>query len=73
MASIHDTMDYGYDPTVAEPGPIFVPPRPATPPPSNATVNAELLPQADNAELLRLGLDLWACNFRHGQGRQLRS
>ena len=44
MASIHDTMDYGYDPTVAEPGPIFVPPRPATPPPSNATVNAELLP-----------------------------
>jgi hypothetical protein len=44
MASIHDTMDYGYDPTVAEPGPVFVPPRPATPPPSNATVNAELLP-----------------------------
>ncbi|MGB6176085.1 MAG: C1 family peptidase [Methylocella sp.] len=46
MASIDDTMDYGYDPTVAEPGPVFVPPRPATPPLSNKTVNPLWLPPA---------------------------
>lgn len=44
MAWIRETMDYGYDPTVAEPGPVFVPPRPATPPPRHRTVNALWLP-----------------------------
>ena len=44
MDLIHDTMDYGYDPTVAEPGPIFVPPRPAIPPPPSANVDATFLP-----------------------------
>ena len=44
MDLIHDTMDYGYDPTVEEPGPVFVPPRPATPPPPSANVDATFLP-----------------------------
>ncbi|WP_438853619.1 C1 family peptidase [Agromyces sp. M3QZ16-3] len=43
MATIHDTMDYGYDPTVPEPGPVSVPPSVGPPPPS-ALVNADFLP-----------------------------
>src|SRR5689334_9912728 len=44
MPTIHDTMDYGYDPTVPEPGPITEPPLAAAPLPSSATVNSAYLP-----------------------------
>jgi hypothetical protein len=43
MPTIHDTMDYGYDPSVPEPGPVTEPPRAATLP-SSARVNAAFLP-----------------------------
>lgn len=43
MATIHDTMDYGYDPTVPEPGPVSAPPAVGALPPS-AMVNAAFLP-----------------------------
>jgi hypothetical protein len=43
MVTIHDTMDYGYDPTVPEPGPLTQPPRAASLP-SSATVNPAYLP-----------------------------
>ena len=43
MPTIHDTMDYGYDPTVPEPGPLTTPPRAASLP-SSATVNPAYLP-----------------------------
>lgn len=43
MPTIHDTMDYGYDPTVPEPGPVTEPPRAASLP-SSATVNPTFLP-----------------------------
>jgi hypothetical protein len=44
MSSIHDTMDYGYDPTVPEPVPISAPRRPAMAPPSTLTVDPQFLP-----------------------------
>jgi hypothetical protein len=43
MPTIHDTMDYGYDPTVPEPGPVTEPPRAVSLPPC-ATVNPAFLP-----------------------------
>ncbi len=33
MLTIHDTMDYGYDPTVPEPGPVTEPPAVVSLPP----------------------------------------
>lgn len=49
MATIHDTMDYGYDPTVPEPGPVSEPPAAAALPPS-ATVNTAFLPPVGNQD-----------------------
>src|SRR3954452_8889668 len=44
MPTIHDTMDYGYDPTVPEPGPVTEPPPAPAPPPFSANVNPAYLP-----------------------------
>ena len=41
---IYQTFDYGYDLTVPENIPVVAPPKPATAPPAQATVNASCLP-----------------------------
>lgn len=43
-ASIHETFDYGYDPSIAEDVPLTTPAKPATALPAQATVNSAWLP-----------------------------
>jgi hypothetical protein len=44
MPTIYDTLDFGYDLTAPEPGPVTEPPPLATAPPSSATISQNLLP-----------------------------
>lgn len=41
---IHETFDYGYDPSIAEDVPLVAPPRPSAAPPSQANVYPDWLP-----------------------------